>query len=61
MSDDTAPETVDESVEPEPAETTHAFDVDGGACEACGATVERRWRQDGALVCPACKRWTVEG
>ncbi|MFC7167041.1 DUF7573 domain-containing protein [Halospeciosus flavus] len=50
MSDDT-----------EPAETTHAFDADGSECEACGATVERRWRQDGDLVCPDCKRWTVTG
>jgi hypothetical protein len=31
----------------------------GATCAACGAVVERRWRQDDALVCPDCKDWDV--
>ncbi len=42
---------------PKPAQSTVAFDPDGAACEACGATVQRRWRDDGALVCGDCKEW----
>ena len=43
---------------PEPARSTTAFDPDGAACEACGETVRRRWRDDDdALVCGACKAW----
>ncbi|WP_135665989.1 DUF7573 domain-containing protein [Halorhabdus rudnickae] len=41
----------------EPARTTYAFVPDGGTCEACGEATERRWHQDGDLVCPACKKW----
>lgn len=26
-------------------------------CERCGESTERAWRDDGAYVCPACKRW----
>ena len=48
-------ETDDES--PDPATTTYAWSADGAACAACGAVVERRWQQDGTLVCPACKEW----
>lgn len=29
----------------------------GRACETCGTSVERRWREDGALVCVDCKAW----
>lgn len=29
----------------------------GAACEACGATVERRWRDGAARVCADCKEW----
>lgn len=29
----------------------------GGTCGRCGATVERRWDDDGALVCAECKAW----
>jgi hypothetical protein len=29
----------------------------GAPCAACGATVERRWQHQGALVCPDCKDW----
>jgi len=40
-----------------PATTTYAWSGAGGACDACGEVVERRWGQDGQLVCPACKEW----
>lgn len=36
---------------------TYTWSPDGAACAACGAVVERRWREDGDLVCPACKSW----
>ncbi|MFU8869408.1 hypothetical protein [Natronococcus sp.] len=26
-------------------------------CKRCEATVERVWREEGALVCPDCKSW----
>ncbi|MFB6141137.1 MAG: hypothetical protein ABEJ26_11970 [Halosimplex sp.] len=45
------PATVD------PAESTYAWSGDGGVCDACGGTVERRWRSDDGLVCPDCKEW----
>ncbi|MFY4811563.1 DUF7573 domain-containing protein [Haloarcula sp. AONF1] len=41
----------------EPAVTTYAWSPDGAACADCGAVVERRWTQDGVLVCGACKSW----
>lgn len=43
---------------PAPATTTYAWDGDGTACASCGETVERRWQQGGALVCPECKDWS---
>ena len=50
-SDTTASET------PAPATTTYAWDGDGAACASCGEGVEKRWLQDGTLVCVDCKRW----
>ena len=41
----------------EPAVSTYAFSPDGATCAACGAVVEKRWRDDGDLVCPDCKQW----
>ena len=41
----------------EPAATTYAWSDQGATCEACGETVERRWQQDGGLVCIGCKDW----
>ena len=26
-------------------------------CERCGSPTERVWHDEGAFVCPACKRW----
>ena len=40
-----------------PATTTYAWSDEGTTCEACGDPTERRWHQDGALVCPDCKEW----
>ncbi|MBX0295375.1 DUF7573 domain-containing protein [Haloarcula nitratireducens] len=40
-----------------PATTTYAWSGEGAACGACGGTVERRWQQDGSLVCADCKEW----
>jgi hypothetical protein len=50
-------EAVDATDGPAPAATTYAWDGDGAACGACGEVVERRWQQDGGLVCVACKEW----
>lgn len=36
---------------------TYEFTPSGAPCTACGALVERRWRDDGNLLCPACKSW----
>jgi len=41
----------------EPAATTYAWSDEGTTCDGCGETVERRWQQDGALVCIECKDW----
>lgn len=41
----------------EPAESTSTWTADGTACDRCGATVTRRWRDDADLVCPECAEW----
>ncbi|PSP84779.1 hypothetical protein BRC83_04890 [Halobacteriales archaeon QS_1_68_17] len=41
----------------EPAVSTYRWTPGGGACGECGATVERRWRNGGNLVCADCKEW----
>ncbi len=64
-SPDTAPEDEgDETDAPavdttdvEPAVSTYAWRSDATACAACGEQVERRWRDDGRLVCADCKDW----
>lgn len=43
-----------DSVEPA---TTYEFAPDGVECASCGRTVDRRWQQDGSLVCGGCKDW----
>jgi hypothetical protein len=40
-----------------PAESTFAWSSEPVACAACGEAVQRRWRDDGELVCRACKSW----
>ena len=41
----------------EPAVSTYDWTPTGADCEACGTAVERRWRDDGRLVCADCKAW----
>ncbi|MGM0604765.1 MAG: DUF7573 domain-containing protein [Halobacteriota archaeon] len=41
----------------EPITGTYRWSPDGQACAACGATVDRRWREGDAFVCAACKEW----
>ena len=41
----------------EPATLTYRCQPAGATCEACGATTERQWRDDGQFVCPDCKSW----
>ena len=53
-------ETTDSAASSEavdPAVTTYAWSPEGAACAECGEVVERRWTQDGHLVCGACKSW----
>ncbi|CCQ33420.1 hypothetical protein HLRTI_000381 [Halorhabdus tiamatea SARL4B] len=50
-----AGESAEESVEP--ATTTYEFVPDGAECASCGRTVDRRWQQDGSLVCEECTDW----
>ncbi|MGM0399404.1 MAG: DUF7573 domain-containing protein [Halobacteriota archaeon] len=59
--EDGEPEVDDEPVageDPPSLATTSEWTPDGEECDACGAVVERRWRQNGALVCPECKNWS---
>ena len=37
--------------------STYAWSPDGAPCDACGATVDERWRDDQGLVCADCKEW----
>ncbi|WP_435196129.1 DUF7573 domain-containing protein [Natronomonas sp. EA1] len=62
--DEPEPETVeskaDEEPEPEtvePAKPTYDWSPEGTECEACGETVEKRWRDDEGMVCGECKGW----
>ncbi|WP_066413472.1 DUF7573 domain-containing protein [Halorubrum aethiopicum] len=41
----------------EPAESTSTWSADGADCDRCGATVERRWRDDDGFVCADCAEW----
>lgn len=50
-------ETPSEDAPQSPATPTYAWSADGGPCDACGAVVETRWRDDTGLVCSACKEW----
>ncbi|OYR57456.1 DUF7573 domain-containing protein [Halorubrum halodurans] len=40
-----------------PAESTSTWSAEGADCDRCGATVERRWRDDADLVCADCAEW----
>lgn len=59
--DDTADDT-DAEAEFDPDDLTRTVTVYGwtprtAACATCGESVERRWRDDGAMVCRDCKEW----
>ena len=48
----------------EPARSTGRWDPEGGVCDACGASVTRRWREASegetdtdSFVCVECKSW----
>jgi hypothetical protein len=41
----------------DPAVPTMRWTTDPVACDACGATVARRWRDGEAFVCADCKEW----
>ncbi|WP_439028590.1 DUF7573 domain-containing protein [Haloarchaeobius sp. DT45] len=47
----------DETADAEPTVTTYQWSPAGGECAACGASVERRWRDRSGFVCAACKEW----
>jgi hypothetical protein len=54
----TAADATAESAPERPtAPVTCEWTPGGAACEACGATVERRWRDGDARVCVDCKEW----
>ena len=36
---------------------TYQWTPDGAPCAVCGATVERRWREEDGFVCTDCKDW----
>lgn len=55
--DETEPDPAAATDTVEPAATTYAWSGEGTACEACGEVVERRWQQEGGLVCIECKDW----
>lgn len=44
-------------VDVEPARATYGWTPDGGACECCGDSVEKRWRDEDGMVCAGCKDW----
>ncbi|MDS0280583.1 DUF7573 domain-containing protein [Haloarcula onubensis] len=56
-SGETDPAAAAETDGVEPATTTYAWDGAGAECGACGETVQRRWQQEGELVCVECKDW----
>lgn len=59
--DDATGEAADDDrvppAEVDPAESTYAWGGAGAECEDCGAVVDRRWRDEEALVCAECKAW----
>lgn len=41
----------------DPPRTTYRWSADGDDCPACGATVDRQWRDGDRFVCADCKDW----
>lgn len=54
--DDPATTAAPDESATEPAVPTATWNPDG-ACERCGATAPRRWREGDALVCAECRDW----
>ena len=54
--DDSKGEPADDS-KADPASATATWTTDGADCDRCGTSVQRRWDDDGAFVCAACKTW----
>lgn len=54
---DPAEEAEDDGEEVELFIPTFGWSPDGAPCGACGAVVERRWREGDDLVCDSCKAW----
>jgi hypothetical protein len=47
----------DGHAEADPGLPTMRWSADGASCDACAATVRRRWRDGDAVVCADCKEW----
>lgn len=47
----------DPAVEAATPAYTYDWAPEGAECGDCGTAVEERWRDDGRLVCEACKEW----
>jgi hypothetical protein len=45
------------AVDVDPPRTTCRWSPAGDDCPACGASVQRRWREDDRFVCADCKEW----
>lgn len=41
----------------DPVTPTSTWTADGADCERCGERADRRWTDDGSLVCVDCKTW----
>lgn len=54
---DSAASNADPDDAVEPAVETSTWHADGAACDRCGERVDRRWRDDDALVCTDCVSW----
>ena len=52
--DETPPPDLDDVA---PTVTIYGWAPQKTACETCGASTNRRWRDDGAMVCRECKEW----
>lgn len=51
------PNDATDSAAVDPAVATSTWHADGAACDRCGERVERRWRDEDALVCADCASW----
>ncbi|WP_318568217.1 zinc ribbon domain-containing protein [Salinigranum marinum] len=47
----------DDAPSVDPPRATYRWSADGDGCPACGATVDRQWRDGDRFVCADCKDW----